>query len=245
MVVLSNAARVTNKTTSYYGFQGTFSIFEVNLSNLNDVSNTNTVDSSSMRVTKIVDVPQAQLLDGFVVVNPSSGLLMTGDAQTGTLYLIDVFHRTATAVLTSPLLAGLDDEPASSLEHVGINGMKLHGSNLYFDNTAKFTYGIVPLNLQTGHPSGPPAILTTYGSFLDDLSFDYKGNQFISEPLDGILLRKAGSNATSLFTPLYGANSNAFGRTILDLCVLYTTFDGAPSGVAKVDAGLDGYCGSL
>ncbi|MCJ1456223.1 hypothetical protein MMC28_006583 [Mycoblastus sanguinarius] len=226
----------------YYGYQGSVSIFQVDLRGIYDPTQT----PSAVKVAKIVDIPSAQLLDGLAVVNPGAGLLMSGDAQLGTLYLIDVNKKTATAVQQNALLAGNDDIPASSLNHIGINGIKVHGSSLYYTNTAKGFYATIPLNLATGQPISTPQILADYDTFTDDLSFDIAGNQFISEPLNGVLLRPANTNQndneTRILTSLYGANSNAFGRTILDLCTLYSTFDGAPSGVARINVGKEGFC---
>ncbi|CAD6591507.1 MAG: hypothetical protein ASARMPRED_005467 [Alectoria sarmentosa] len=226
----------------YYGYEGSVSVFQVDLRGIPEP----TVAQSAVKVSKVVDIPEAQLLDGFALVNQSAGLMMTGDAQTGTLYLINVQKRTATAVLQDALLNGTATDPAASLAHVGINGIKFSDSDLYFTNTAKGTYGKVPLDTDTGEPAGSPSILANYGTFTDDFSFDGHGNQFISEPLNGILLRPANTTSTNnqsrLVTRLSGANSNAFGRTALDLCILYATFNGAPSGIARVDAGKEGFC---
>ena len=141
---------------------------------------------------------------------------MSGDAQTGTLYRIDVYKRTASAVLQDAILQGTSNARAAALEHVGINGIKVYRSNLYFTNTAKGTFGKVPLNSTTGLPVGIPSVLANYTTLTDDLNFDLEGNAFISEPLNGVLLRPANTtstnNQTRLLTKLYGANSNAFGR---------------------------------
>ena len=70
----------------YFGFEGSVSILEVDLRGVpNPV-----ITQGEIKVSKIVDIPQAQLLDGFAVVNKKAGLLISGDAQTGTLYLINV-----------------------------------------------------------------------------------------------------------------------------------------------------------
>ena len=225
----------------YYGFQGSVSILKVDLRGIPDP----TVARSAVRVSKVVDIPQAQLLDGLDIVNKSAGLLISGDAQTGTLYLIDVYGRTARAVLQDAILQGTSNTRAAALEHIGINGVKVYRSNLYFTNTAKGTFGKLLLNSSTGLPVGTPSVLANYGTLTDDLSFNL-GNAFISEPLNGILLRPANTtsanNQTRLLTELYGANSNAFGRTAFDYCIIYSTFDGAPSGVARIDVRSEGFC---
>ncbi|KAL8918188.1 MAG: hypothetical protein Q9172_005530 [Xanthocarpia lactea] len=178
-----------------------------------------------------------------------SGLLMSGDAQTGVLYLINTHLRTATAVLQDALLNGIDTGRASGLAHVGVNGIKFYQSDLYFTNTAKGVYGKVRLDTSTGLSTGKPALLEDYGTYLDDLSFDHKGNQYILEPLNGILFRKAGDTTarpqTTLFASLYGTNSNAFGRGASDKCILYSTFVGSPSGVARINAGTPRLCNKI
>lgn len=227
----------------YYGYEGSVSIFKVDLRNVSDP----TTYQSTAKVSKMVDVPQAQLLDGLVIVNECEGLLMSGDAQTGTLWLIDIQKHTATAVLQHELLEGTSHEVTAGLAHVGINGLKLHNGVLYFTNTAKGLYGGVSINIATGKPTGLPSILSDYGTYVDEFSFDSSGNQFISADEKGILLRSANTSAamnqTRLLSLLPGADSNAFGRTALDKCILYSTFAGVPSGVASIDVGKEGFCG--
>ncbi|KAL8956722.1 MAG: hypothetical protein Q9193_005831 [Seirophora villosa] len=229
----------------FYGYPGYTSIFKVDLQHDHDRHDAQPL----VYVSKVVDIPAAQLLDGLAIVNRSAGLLMSGDAQTGVLYLINTRMRTATAVLQDALLNGTATSRASGLAHVGINGAKVYGSDLYFTNTAKGLYAKIPLNTSTGMPRGRPSVIENYGSPLDDLSFDHEGNQYISEPLNGILFRMS-DNATArpqtrLFTSLYGANSNAFGRTAFDKCILYSTFDGTPSGVARISTGKRGSCNRI
>ncbi|KAL8906222.1 MAG: hypothetical protein Q9171_006365 [Xanthocarpia ochracea] len=229
----------------FYGYQGYTSVFEVDLRDYEGSHDT----QHRVKVSKVVDIPAAQLLDGFAMVNQSAGLLMSGDAQTGVLYLINTRLRTATAVMQDALLNGTDTGRASGLAHVGVNGIKFYGGDLYFTNTAKGVYGKVRLDSSTGMPTGKLSVIENYGTYLDDLNFDHKGNQYISEPLNGILFRKAGDTTarpqTTLFASLYGANSNAFGRGASDKCILYSTFAGSPSGVARIIAGTHRLCNKI
>lgn len=81
------------------------------------------VSQSGVKVSKVVDVPKLQLLDGLAIVNQPDGLLMSADAQTGALYLIDIQKRTANGVLQDELLDGTTDEVAAALAHIGTNGL--------------------------------------------------------------------------------------------------------------------------
>lgn len=224
----------------YWGIAGTFAIWKVDLRGLPDPAAT----PSAVKVSKIVDVPDAGLLDGFDVVNRSAGLLATGDTQSGAIFLIDVKKATATAVYQDPLLQGTSPDRAAGLAHIGTNGLKVRGTDLYFTNTAKYTFGKVPLGCyMTGKRACGAAVLATYGSITDDLAFDSNGDQFICTPFQGIMFRPAdGGSGGGLLTQLFGANSVAFGRTAVDRCVLYATFVGPVSGVARVDTSAQGYC---
>ena len=164
---------------------------------------------------------------------------MSGDSQTGTLYLIDVPKGTAAAVLQDALLQGTSNARAAGLASIGVNGIKVYGSDLYFTNTAK---GKVALNTTSGRPVGRRFVLANYGALIDDLSFDIDGNAYISGPYNSVLLRPAGttsaSDRTRLLATLFDANSDIFGGTAFDRCILYSTFDGVPSGVARINVGI-------
>ena len=226
----------------YHGIEGSVSLFEVDLQDFPDP----TAFESSVRVSKIVDVPEAQLLDGLAIVNQTEGLLISGDAPTGTLYLLDVKKRTVNAVCHDELLEGTSNSISAGLGHVGVNGLQFRNGVLFFTNTAKGLYGQIPIDSATGGITGEVSIIADYGTYVDDLSFDSLGNQFIAEDENGILLRPAdatvANNRTRLLALLPGADSSAFGRTAYDRCTLYATYAGSISGVASIDVGREGYC---
>ena len=226
----------------YYGYEGSVGILEVDLRDNPETP----MRQSAVIVSKALDVPRAQLLDGLTIIDKRKGLLMSGDAQTGTLYLINVRAHTSIAVLQDELLSGTSTEATAGLAHVGVNGLKLHKGGLYFTNTAKGLFGRVPIDVATSKPAGKPVVLANYGNYVDDFSFDSSGNLFISEDSNGVLLRPvdttAATNATRLLSLLPGADSNAFGKTALDRCILYSTFAGAVSGVASINVRMAGLC---
>ncbi|KAL9043683.1 MAG: hypothetical protein Q9214_003140, partial [Letrouitia sp. 1 TL-2023] len=247
---------IANNFTSipdFWGIPGSNSIFSVDLRQISDPTTRH--GSRRVKVTKIVDIPEAGLLDGLTIVNAQAGLLITGDAQSGTLYLIDTTKRTAKAVLKDALLAGTATDRAASLAHTGINGIKFYGpsNKLYITNTAKGLLVTIGLNPHSGMPTTKPVVVEDLGlgDYLDDLSFDRKGNQYICEPLKGVRFRpaeadrKGHSQKSSLLVKLANANANTFGRMEGDECILYTTF-GAPlgenPGIARVNTKSLGFC---
>ena len=223
----------------FWGFAGSFSVFQVDLRKNPDP----TTAQSAVKVSKVVDVPEAGLLDGFAVLNTSAGLFVSGDTQSGTIFLINVKNGTATAIYQDAMLMGTTTDRESGLSHIGINGLKVQGTDMYFTNTAKNTYGKVPVGCMTARPNCGAGVIANYGTITDDFSFDNNGNQFISLPFQGIMFRPADSTQSSgLLTTLPGANSNTFGRTANDTCVLYSTFVGGTSGLARIDTSGPGFC---
>jgi len=161
--------------------------------------------------------------------------------------LPNVRQWTATPVLRDPLFEGITNEATAGLTHVGINGMRFYGGDIYFTNTAKGLYGMIPIDRATWQLTGKPCLLADYGTYVAGFSFDAFGDQFISHNTRGVLIRPIGTtaakNGTMLLSVLAGADSNAFGRTALDRCTLYSTIAGPNSGVASIDVGKEGVCG--
>lgn len=219
----------------YYGIKGTTSVFEIDLRR--------GINSYSW----LVNIPEVGLLDGLALVNETAGLLVSGDGQSGKLYVIDVNSRTAKVVAESPLLEGIATAQNASLQHLGINGVKVYKGDMYFTNTAKGTFGKLPLDTTTGNPTGPPSILANYSTYTNDLTFGSNGDAFIMEPLIGVILRPfnttPSNNQTRLLSRLPGGNSNLLSRTWGYKCTLYATFNGNPGGgVAFIDLGEKAKC---
>ena len=86
---------------------------------------------------------------------------MSGDAQEGRLYLINIKKREAT-VLSDISLIDTTQAAAAGLAHIGVNGLKVRNDELYFINTAKGTYGTLPVNTTTGQPIGRTSLIANY-----------------------------------------------------------------------------------
>ncbi|CAF9904423.1 MAG: hypothetical protein ALECFALPRED_008546 [Alectoria fallacina] len=113
----------------------------------------------ALKISEVVEVPEAQLVDGLAIVNQPCGCLMSGDAETGTLYLIHIEKHTADTILEDELLNGKAQDDAAGLAHIGINDLIFLNGNLYFTNTAKDLHGYVPVGHATGKSSAEPSIL--------------------------------------------------------------------------------------
>ena len=209
-------------------------------------------DPSSIRIEKTMDVDDALTLDGLSVVNSKRGLLITGDAHTGKLYIIDVDNKICTNVFQS------DDLDVTSnsdyiLDHFGINGIKVFRSGVYYTNTAKHFFGRVPISLVTGKPNGKSEVLANI-PYPDDFLIDSGRTALLTQLEHGVYKynlgagRKVNGDLTMLF-PLLGANALLWGSgsTSCTLYCLYNQggyFDKA-SGLVKVDMEGSGFNGGL
>lgn len=212
----------------YAGTVGSNSVWEVNMR------------STPAEVNKIVDVPDAVLLDGLAILNHDRGLLVAADCQGGALYLIDSTARTAKQVLKDDLLAGTNTTASAGFGHIGIDGVKVWGGSVYFTNSAKQFLGRIPVDRVTGKLTGGPSILQRYDTFVDDFQITPAGDFLVSEEASGFLLGHVsdigGANSSHLFINATGATACAFGRTPADRCLVYASLQGfTTSGVARAN----------
>lgn len=252
----------------FWGIEGSNSIWMVDMRNISATLDDAAIQKLNMtsKVRKVIDVPEAQLLDGLTLLNAQLNYLLTGDAQTGTLWLIDVPSRVANKVYQNEILAGTSSARNESLAHVGINGLKFNDkrtdNQLYFTNTAKGQLWMMPVDpTNPAPPIRDPVLLEDLGlnTYLDDFSLDAKGNAYICEPLKGVRFRSAGTTPGQDSVPtvaMFNANSNTFGRLQTDKCYLYLTINGRvnkdspapmnePPSLARVDTTPMGVCNYL
>lgn len=50
--------------------------------------------------------------------------------------------------------------------------MKFYGGDIYFSNTVKGLYGMIPIDRATGQPTGKPCLLADYGTYVAEFSID-------------------------------------------------------------------------
>ena len=221
------------------GTPGTWTLWQVDLRATDDPSRTD-----SAAISRAAGIEGATLLDGLAALTPH--LFVSGDPQEGVLYLIDVQSETSRAIMQDELFVGMNTSAAAGLAHIGINGLKFRDEALYFTNSAKQILGKISIDARTGDVTGPAIQVFNYSTSLDDFNFDTAGNFFLTWTTQGIAVRPRcadpDSNHTRLVTPLYGANSCAFGRDSQDANILYATQDSDPPRVISIDTSSLGLC---
>ncbi|KAI9677982.1 MAG: hypothetical protein M1822_008090 [Bathelium mastoideum] len=222
------------------GIQGSNKIFRVNMT------------SGNPEVSMVVEISEGYTCDGLTVVNATSGLIVTGDTQSGTLYLIDVLANTYEPIYQSTQLNETAANP-SELAHVGINGLKYYRGHLYFTVTSRGTFGRMPFSPATGRVSGSIEILNSL-PLPDDIEV-YGDKVLLTELQVGIFTVSVGQTVrdgkTSLVVDLPGANAVSWGMAdAFNHCTLFALYNrkiinGSGSGLVAIDGqgtGLRGGC---
>lgn len=200
--------------------------------------------SSATSVTELGVVPQAKILDGIAYLEEPK-LIASGDSSTGDIWLIStVTGQSWRAFSSASLLGPASNATDGGLARLGVNGFKYHNGYYYFTNTGRDIFGRIPADPKTGNVTGPGKVIANLAELqLDDMTFDGRGNAYVSETGTGVVLypeidlvNPAAKNKSRVLVDLYGANDCVFGRTEKDNGTLYI-ISAAQFSVAKVDFG--------
>ena len=175
-------------------------------------------------------VSGAGLLNGLATLNPNT--VLAADSYKGVVWAIDTLTGASRIAISDPLMAPLTTSVFEST--IGINGIKLRGSTLYFTNSAQAIFAkmeIQPngtaINAAEVIAHSPPG--TTY----DDFALDGRGDAFVATSQGNTIeeIGRAGEpqiivagniNSTEIAEP----TAAQFGRTLADRDVLYVTTAG-------------------
>jgi sugar lactone lactonase YvrE len=188
-------------------------------------------------VNKIVDIPSAGFLNGMTAVPSSPGILLTADSGNGLIYRIDASSKAWSVFLDDPTLK----PNLTAAVKLGVNGLHVRDSHLYFDNTFQSPLlARVPYHSGNATAAGPVEILFESATFplsegrgqADDFTFDHAGNIWLSSASSSVVKLDLKKKTQTLIAGgpddvvLLGSTSTAFGRTRKDVDVLYITTNG-------------------
>ena len=124
--------------TTFTSFAGSYAVYEVNLRNYNG--------TLAAPVTKIAQIPGAQLVNGITVLSHKRKTLLVGDSSLGVVYRIEIQTGTVTKVLDQPLFKGNSEKIST-----GVNGLVVRNGYLFFANTNQNLLAKIAIN-QDGTP---------------------------------------------------------------------------------------------
>lgn len=205
---------------------GTWSVWKVDLSKFCEDK---PIASSGLVVSKVTDMPEAGFLNGVTVL--SEDTLLLSDSSLGLIWRLNVKTAKYKKIIDVPEMKPL---PNSSLP-IGINGIKIFKSSLYWANFEYFTFHRAKIDTK-GHLIGKVEMLEK-GTNVDDFTIDSKGNAWFAENSFnqlGVINVKGGVVRTALGsidqTTVPGPTSCAFGRGHDDRETLYVVTSGGLAG---------------
>ncbi|KIK61515.1 hypothetical protein GYMLUDRAFT_584727 [Collybiopsis luxurians FD-317 M1] len=241
--VVTGNASVASLTSE----KGSWSAWKVDMSLFDNSS------SSDEFITKVIDFPDALLLNGIGVLSKENGLLYITDSFAGSVSVLDLntgknyvaINNTYTVV------------PESASFPFGANGVHTYQNTssgaaddtpyAFFTNSAQSVLVRVPIDLTDGMPTGDSEVVLS-GLQMDDFTFDSQGN---------ILTAVVGSNEIIKIdqntgdytvvggsvngTALVGPSAIQLGRLQSDNTMAYITLNGGfgtvPGAVKQLDLG--------
>lgn len=230
-VIAGNWSATTGLSTP-----GTYSVWELDLRGRGP---------EHAKKTKIADFPDSGFLNGMTVLNPVMGILLISDSWYSAVWSVNVYTGEVAVAINDTTMAP-EPDPAP----LGVNGIQLLGSDLYYDNSYKSTLNKIPIDLKTGKATGPAeTILQSTDSkfFPDDFAIDFEGNVWVcSDPLGELdFLSGAAAGANSVTVDVVAGSTEdekntgwtaaQFGTKQEDLKrgSLYITTNGGPGNYAN------------
>ncbi|KAF1949073.1 hypothetical protein CC80DRAFT_497759 [Byssothecium circinans] len=132
---------------------------------------------------KIVNIPESTALNGLTSI-PGTSILLAADSAAGAVYRIDTSNRTYSIAIQDPIFL-----PSPRL-NLGINGVRVQNSFLYFVNSATGIFGRLPIS-RIGVVTGPIEVITTFDdgevTGIDDFAVDKEGNAWIAAHPDRVI----------------------------------------------------------
>ena len=167
------------------------------------------------KVEKVVDIPQAQFLNGVTVLSRKEGTLLIADSVLGSVFRVNTRSKEVKVVIKDPLF----DITSSSSVAAGLNGIN-HSRNgeLFFTNTNQGVLGKISIR-PDGTPKAKGEVLSRGLTSADDFAVGRKVGFFVAQnPVDQLsFVPPGGGNATVLVGPndqpgLKGPTSPAIGK---------------------------------
>lgn len=200
---------------------GNYSVFKVDMTTFAYDSSLGVVTSNAT-VREVTAIPEGGLLNGMTTANASEGIVLVADSLNGWVWRLDVNTGNYSVDINDATMKYLN----TSATHLGVNGLKIRDSYLYYSNTGNPVFSRVPID-STGDATGAAEVVANI-SAVDDFAFSSSGVAFLCQNSLSTLTAVVGSETKLVAnsTILAGVTAGAFGRTEADSEILYLTTKG-------------------
>ncbi|KAH8702791.1 quino protein amine dehydrogenase beta chain-like protein [Phaeosphaeriaceae sp. PMI808] len=178
-------------------------------------------------VHKAANIPAGGSLNGLARL--SRNAVLGSDTRAGVVHRIDLDTGNSAIVLQDETMNG-----PIALPTYGVDGIRIHGRYLYYDNVGKGLFCRISIDLDTGAATGPVEIISDAVQGADDFALsktahtayvaNFLQNSLARVSADGEVQVIAGGPDGALF---HGPTSAQFGRTPLDRDIVYVVSSGA------------------
>lgn len=210
---------------------GSFSLWEIDMRGQGSASKCG--GRVIKKPTKVASLANAAFMNGITVLNSAEGIVLAADSILGVVWSVNVRNGSVSVAINDTSMA----PPSGGGAALGINGLHVSGDYLFYDNSAMSTLNRIPIDLSTGHATGPPVVLAKNTTLEpDDFTIDATGNIWAASQADFIAFLPDAAYTTTAATvevvggspaqgPLQGPTSMMFGITAADLArgSLYVT----------------------
>jgi len=178
----------------------------------------------------LATLPDVGLSNGIAPLPHDQDVVLVSDSAYGVVWRVDTCTGAYNVAINNTILA------PSALNPVGVDGIRLHSSELYFTNYVTGLFGKVPIT-SDGPVDGLFVNLTSSLLVPDDFAVAADGMAYVVG--DNTLWRVSPDGDVSVVAgepndlTLEGATSAQFGRTKLDEGVLYVTTNGGLGGAVN------------
>ena len=200
---------------------GSNSIWRVDLRGSRPCSARNRASCLLATASLVANITSAQLLDGMCRLEPNNNsMLLIADSAAGNVVKLDVetgaYETIIDEISMKPLAAGLQ---------VAINGIHVHGSDLYFTNLNQGIFAKFPMALHNGTAIGPTEMIAN-NTAGDNFTMSKDGRKAwvaMNGQHSLVEVDVPGKTARVVVDSSYVASSSAvsFGRARLDRDCLY------------------------
>ncbi|KAJ6021944.1 hypothetical protein N7540_007448 [Penicillium herquei] len=141
-------------------------------------------DATNPVIEKVAHLPTAIMLNGMAAMPKNPHIVLIGDAIRGLIFRVDTTTGASKVAIQDPQL----NATSSSSLPIGVNGLKVVGNYVHFTNSARNTFGRIPVS-DDGETFGDVEIITSLNSTAndwDDFIIDSNGIAYVAQPVYGI-----------------------------------------------------------
>jgi hypothetical protein len=198
------AVVVGNTTPPLFKDEGSFSVWHVDLS----------CEDEPADVTKIIGIPEGQLLNGATAIN--TDVVLIADSKAGNVIRLDRRTREHGVVMEDASMKGNATAPT------GINGIKYKDGYVYYTNTRLASLHRVKIDGH-GNAIGPFETIASNLTYVDDFSVDEHGTVFVATGRKGVIDKISLDGTVQAIVQDVYATSVTFGRGKHDKDIAYAS----------------------